>query len=40
MLYVCKFRVNVAIGSENRLQTKLFKELYDHGDLEKLGQCH
>ena len=34
MMYLRQFDQNLAIGSEDRVQTKLFMELYDPGDLE------
>ena len=34
MMYLWQFSVNLAIGSEDRVQTRLFRKLYDPGDLE------
>ena len=34
MMYLCQFGQNLAIGSEDRVQTRLFIEWYDPGDIE------
>ena len=33
MMYLCLFGLNLAIGSEDRVKTRLFHS-YDYGDLE------
>ena len=39
MMYLCQFDKKSAIGSEVRVQTRLFIQLYEPGDLEKLDLC-